>query len=101
MEVIFDYCSEKNIKLKQDRGISFEEIIYYINDGHLLEIVEHHNKEKYASQCFYVIDVEGYIYLVPFVKDGDKVFLKTIFPSRKHTKKYLKQIAKREGENHE
>jgi hypothetical protein len=101
MEVIFDYCSEKNIKLKQERGISFEEIIYYINDGHLLEIIEHHNKEKYTSQCFYVIDVEGYVYLVPFVKDGDRVFLKTIFPSRKHTKKYLVQIANRESKNHE
>lgn len=97
MEVFFEFCSEKNMKLKQERGISFEEIIYYIDNGFLLEIIEHPNKEKYSGQRFYVIDVEGYIYLVPFVHDGHKIFLKTIFPSRKHTKKYIKSQLTREG----
>jgi hypothetical protein len=53
-------------------------------------------KEKYGYQWFYVVDVEGYAYLVPFLKKGEgRVFLKTIYPSRKHTKQYLKQLEQR------
>jgi len=94
MEIEYEYNAEKNMKLKAERGISFEEIIYYINSGYLIEIIQHPNKNKYASQWFYVVDVEGYVYLVLFVRDGQKVFLKTIFPSRKHTKKYREQHIK-------
>ncbi len=95
LELEYEYNPEKNIALKEEQGISFEEIIYYINNGHLLDTIQHPNKKKYAGQFFYVLDIEGYIYLVPFVRQGQKVFLKTIFPSRKHTKKYLEPIVKR------
>ncbi len=95
MEIKYEYNAEKNIKLKEQRGISFDEIIYYINNGHLLDTIQHQNKNKYAGQHFYVVDVDGYVYLVPFVREGERVFLKTIFPSRKHTRKYLEQVAKR------
>lgn len=101
MEIEYEYNAEKNIKLKEQRGISFEEIIYYINNGHLLDTIQHPNKKKYVGQYFYVVDIDGYVHLVPFVREGDRVFLKTIFPSRKHTRKYLEQIAKRRGKNHE
>ena len=95
MEIEFEYNAEKNLKLKEERGISFEEIVYYINNGHLLDIIQHHNKNKYSGQSFYVVDVDGYVYLVPFVTKVNSVFLKTIFPSRKHTKKYLEELSKR------
>lgn len=36
-----------------------------------------------------IVNVENYAYIVPFVEDDVKVFLKTIIPSRKMTKKYL------------
>jgi len=97
MEIEYEYNAEKNVKLKEQRGISFEEIIYYINTGHLLDTIQHPNKNKYADQRFYVVDVDGYVHLVPFVREGDRVFLKTIFPSRKHTKKYLERVAKHQG----
>lgn len=93
----YEYSAEKNSKLKEQRGISFDEIIYYINNGHLLDTIMHTNKNKYANQQFYVVDVEGYVHLVPFVRSGDKIFLKTIFPSRKHTKQYLEQMKNRRG----
>lgn len=86
----YEFDAEKNVLLKEQRGISFEEIIYYINKGYLLDVIQHHNKEKYSGQKFYVVDVEGYVHLVPFVKQNNKIFLKTIFPSRKYTKQYLK-----------
>lgn len=100
-ELEYEYDPEKNIKLKEERGISFEEVIYYINNGHLLDVVRHPNKEKYLNQYLYVLDVDGYVYLVPFVRQGAKIFLKTIFPSRKHTKKYLEQMIQRRGKPHE
>jgi len=87
----FEFDPAKNQKLKQERKISFEEIILLINEGFLMNVVEHPNKDKYPNQQFYVVDVDGYVYLVPFVREGKKVFLKTIYPSRKATKEYLKK----------
>lgn len=95
LELEYAYNPEKNAKLKEERGISFEEIIYYINSGYLLDIVQHSNEAKYAGQEFYVVNVDDYVYLVPFVREGSTIFLKTIFPSRKHTKQYLKEISSR------
>jgi hypothetical protein len=51
---------------------------------------DHYNKKKYPNQKILIVDVDGYAYLVPFVKDGNELFLKTIIPSRKATKKYLR-----------
>ena len=87
----FEFDTEKNASLKRERGISFEEIILLIDEGHLLDVVEHPNNKKYPSQRFYVVDVDGYIHLVPFVREGNKIFLKTIYPSRKATKEYLRR----------
>ncbi|GAB6282766.1 MAG: hypothetical protein STSR0008_15150 [Ignavibacterium sp.] len=85
----FEWNEEKNEKLKSERNISFEIIISQIELGHLLDIIEQPNKEKYKNQNIYVVEYEKYVYLVPYVEDADKVFLKTIIPSRKATKKYL------------
>lgn len=95
LAIEYEFSAEKNNKLKEERDISFEEIIYYINNGHLLDIVEHPNQSKYADQKFYVIDIDDYVHLVPFVRHGNKIFLKTVFPSRKHTKQYMEQMEQR------
>lgn len=97
IEIEYEYNAEKNIKLKEERNISFDEIIYYIENGHLLDTVKHPNEAKYGDQNFYVVDVDGYAYMVPFVRNGNRVFLKTIFPSRKHTRQYLDELKKRGG----
>jgi uncharacterized DUF497 family protein len=86
----FSWDSEKNEKLKSERNISFEEIVYYIEKGQVLDILEHSNKKKYPNQFMFVISVEDYVYLVPFVERENEIFLKTIIPSRKTTKQYLK-----------
>jgi len=88
-EVEYYFDPEKNAFLKEKRGISFEEIILLIEEGYLLKVMKHPNFVKYPHQEFYVIDVEGYAYLVPFVRDGNKIYLKTIFPSRKATQALL------------
>ncbi|MGE5409865.1 MAG: hypothetical protein ACM3MI_02820 [Clostridiales bacterium] len=87
----FEWNEEKNKQLKNERNISFEIIISQIEMGYLLDILEHPNKEKYESQKIFVVEYENYAYLVPFVEDDEKVFLKTIIPSRKATKRYLEE----------
>jgi hypothetical protein len=76
-------------RLKQERGISLDELIVLLDENHILDVVEHSNKDKYGKQKIYVVNIGGYIYLVPFVRDGNKIFLKTIIPSRKATAQYL------------
>ena len=87
----FDWGSEKNEQLRRDRGISFEEILFHIEKGDLLDILEHPNQSKYAGQRIFVVRVNDYVHLVPFVEDENEVFMKTIIPSRKATKQYLSE----------
>jgi hypothetical protein len=86
----FSWNPEKNEFLKEERQISFEEIVFYIDLGFLLDVLEHPNQEKYKGQKIFVVQMDDYVYLVPFIEDEQEVFLKTIIPSRKATRKYLK-----------
>ena len=83
----YAYSLGKSLKLRLERGIGFEEIISLIEMGKLIEVVSNPS-EKYPNQFVYKVDVDGYVYLVPFVLEGKKAFLKTIFPSRKATKQH-------------
>jgi uncharacterized DUF497 family protein len=86
---------DKNNWLKKERKISFEDIELAILEGRVIDILEHPNKEKYPNQKLLIVEIENYAYVVPYVEDEKgNIFLKTIFPSRKYTKKYL-----RGGEN--
>jgi len=85
----FSWNTDKNIKLQNERNISFEEVVFFIEKGCLLDIVQHPNQEKYAGQKIFIVNINDYAYLVPFVENEKEVFLKTIIPSRKATKKYL------------
>ncbi|MFO7586195.1 MAG: hypothetical protein R6W69_15815 [Anaerolineales bacterium] len=86
----FAWNAEKNAVLKAERQVTFEEIVLCIEMGFLLDILEHPNQEKYQGQKIFVIQVDNYAYLVPFVENEHEVFLKTIIPSRRATRKYLK-----------
>ena len=92
METGFDWNEDKNQLLVEQRGISFEQVISAIERGGLVDVLEHPNQERYAGQMMYVVDIEQYIYLVPFVTrlDGSR-FLKTIIPSRKATRDYREE----------
>jgi uncharacterized DUF497 family protein len=87
----FAWDEAKNLKLKAERSIGFEEIVYYIQAGGLLDILEHPNRERYGDQRIFVVRREDYVFLVPFVEDEDFVFLKTIIPSRKMTRHHLRK----------
>jgi uncharacterized DUF497 family protein len=85
----YAWDEEKNNLLKETRNISFEEIVLSLSNNKLLEIVEHPNKQKYPNQKMFIVEVRDYAYIVPFVEDEEKYFLKTIYPSREATEKYF------------
>jgi hypothetical protein len=87
----YEFSAEKNQQLISERGLSFEEVIAAIEEGLVLDIIPHPNLAKYPNQEIYVVNIHDYVCLVPFVKkDKETVFLKTIFPHRKLTKRYLR-----------
>lgn len=85
----FDWDVKKNEILRETRNISFEEIVFAIANDKLLDILEHTNTEKYPNQKLFIVEISDYAYVVPFIEDEEKYFLKTIYPSREATKKYL------------
>ena len=85
----FDWNDEKNEKLKQLRGVSFEQVELALATGDLIDRLTHPNPAKYPNQKVFLVRIADYIYSVPYVEDNEKIFLKTIIPNRKATKKYL------------
>lgn len=88
---LFEWGDEKNERLKLDRGISFEEVVFYIANDFVLDVVPHPNQNKYPNQKIFIVDIDNYAYLVPFIENDEVIYLKTVIPSRKATKKYLKE----------
>jgi len=85
----FDWNNEKNTLLKKELGVSFEQVELAIASGDLLDRVRHSNPDKYPNQKVFLVRIEDYVYSVPYVEDSGKIFLKTIIPNSKATKKYL------------
>ena len=85
----YDWNDDKNKVLKRPRGVSFEQVVLAIVSGDLIDRVKHPNPEKYPNQRVFLVKIEDYIYSVSCVEDDEKIFLKTIIPNSKATKKYL------------
>ncbi|OGH15905.1 MAG: hypothetical protein A3C30_03695 [Candidatus Levybacteria bacterium RIFCSPHIGHO2_02_FULL_40_18] len=92
----FDFSVEKNQILRQIRGVDFEDIIQAIKSGNLIEDKKNPNQKKYRGQKLLVVKIKTYLYVVPYIIDRKRqvLFLKTLYPSRKLTKKYLKTYEK-------
>jgi uncharacterized DUF497 family protein len=84
----FCWNLDKNRQLQIERGVSFESVVQAIGQGNALDVIEHPNPVKYPSQRIFIIEINQYIYLVPFVENDQEIFLKTIIPSRKMKKQY-------------
>ena len=82
----FDWDAGKNERLKRERGIGFEDIVIAIIEGDVIVTLAH---PKRVNQNIYIVNIDNYAYVVPFVEDKEKYFLKTIYPSRTMTRKYL------------
>lgn len=87
----FRWNHDKNEALKVERGISFEEMVLAIEADGLLDELRHPNPEKYPNQSVFIIALDGYVYLVPYVEEPGYYFLKTVIPSRKATRDYLRR----------
>ena len=87
----YDWNPDKNEWLKKNRNISFEQIIFHLSQGDIWMVSDHPNQEKYPKQRIYFVVVENCVYLVPHIIKKDVIFLKTVFPSRKATKAFLKE----------
>ncbi|MEW6668407.1 MAG: toxin [Thermodesulfobacteriota bacterium] len=85
----YDWNDEKNELLKRLRGVSFEQVVLAIASGDLIDRLKHPNPQKYPNQMVFLVRIEDYTYSVPFVEDDQKIFLKTIIPNRRATKKHL------------
>ena len=87
----YRWSHEKNCLLKAERGLTFESVVVAIDSGGLMDILAHPNSDKYPRQQVLVVVFDNYAYLVPFVEEEKYYFLKTIIPSRKATRDYLKK----------
>ena len=77
---------QKNRRLLQERGVSFEEIAERIMRRETLAILRNPARQ---NQSVFVITLRGYTYCVPFVEDEHgNVVLKTAYPSRKLHRRY-------------
>ena len=85
----FDWNPEKNEQLITERGVSFEDAIFFLMNDGLLDDIEHPDPTRYPNQRIFIVDIAGYAYLVPYVEMNEHIFLKTMIPSRKATRNYL------------
>lgn len=89
-----NWNTEKSVALKKTRGISFEDVVFFIERGEVLDDYRHPDQTTYPGQRIMIIRIADYAYLVPYVENEKELFLKTIIPSRKATQRYL-------GDKHE
>jgi uncharacterized DUF497 family protein len=87
----FEWDPKKNEILKSQRNISFEQVVFHLQQGDIWRVAEHPNQETYPGQRIYFVIIEKYIYMVPHLVKDEEILLKTIIPSRKSTRDYLKE----------
>ena len=76
------WSSEKNAQLRKLRKVTFEDLVNSRFMG-----IENHPKNPH--QKLMLFEYKKYVWVVPYVETKAQLFLKTAFPSRKYTKKYL------------
>lgn len=97
MRFRFEYSEEKNLLLKDVRGVNFDDVVETIKKEGILDDIDHFDKKKYPNQRILIVKIKRYIYAVPYVIDKIKnvLFLKTVYPNRVLTKKYIKRRVKK------
>ena len=85
-----EWSDEKNRRLKEERNVCFEDVVISIENDRLLDIIKNPSLNRSDQYCL-IVEIGSYAYVVPFVKNDQTFFLKTVYPSRKQTKKYLRE----------
>lgn len=86
----FKFSEEKDRVLRESRDFGFKDIIKEIKDGKIVKTIKNPNQKLYPNQKMYLVEFREHIAVVPFVEQTNYNFLKTVFISKKYTKKYLK-----------
>lgn len=84
-----NWSTKKSVELKSSRGICFEDVVFFIERGDILDDYLHPNQKDYPGQRIMVINIANYAYVIPYIENDEELFLKTIIPSRKATQRYL------------
>lgn len=84
-----EWNEEKNRELQADRGVCFEDVVICLINNKVLDVIKHPNTKRYSNQKIFILSINDYVHMVPFVEDEKTIFLKTIIPSRKMTKKHF------------
>ncbi len=71
-------------KILKERGVNLLDIKEKLDQGDWLAVYKHPSRDE---QIIYVVEIDHYCWLVPVVKED--LTIKTAFPSRKMTKKYV------------
>jgi len=91
----YEWSAKKNIQIKAERGLSFEQVIFHLSQGDLWKVAAHPNQEKYPGQKIYFVVMDDYVYLVPYEKRENEIFLMTVIPSRKATRDYKREMGQK------
>jgi hypothetical protein len=82
------WSEEKNLQLKIERKLSFEEVAAAIENGSVLDDIAHPYALRKGSQRLLLVEINGYVCVVPYVREGTRMFLKPIYRSRAMQKKF-------------
>lgn len=85
----YTWNTEKNLTLVQTRGVGFEDVLVELLADRVLDDRRHPNRQRYPNQRLFIVSIRKYAYLVPYVQEGNTLFLKTVIPSRRETRRYL------------
>lgn len=89
--IVWNPEKAKVLRADDARGhVGFEDCVVAIEEGRLLADIPNPGA-SYERQRMFILNINDYAYAVPYIETDDKIFLKTVFPSRKHTALYLRK----------
>ena len=84
MNIKFEWDEKKDKWLKENRNISFYDVMNAIKSKKLIAFMRN---KKYEGQYIIVVEINDYPWVVPCEFRGEKLRLITAYPSRKFKKR--------------
>lgn len=85
----FTWNDEKNEWLKKERGLSFDDVLDCFSNGKFYGVYENPSR-NFPKQEVFLVAINDYPCIVPFVETDLEIFLKTIIPDRRF-KKFIEE----------
>jgi hypothetical protein len=87
--IAWSEAKNRQLRAMSERGVCFDDVVVAMDQGRLLDDIVHPAAGRFPRQRMFVVEIAGYAYAVPYVESDDEIFLKTLFPSRRLTRRYL------------